>query len=85
MLPGYANGDDLYQLKKLSIKKIHMFVGEKDQAFLEPMKRTVNELEKLGATVHFTISAHQGHVFGGLTGDDLYQVLYASRIYPIFW
>lgn len=79
-LPGFARTADFERLDRLVEIPVAMFAGEnEDEAWLDAMERTANELDALNGTVTLEIIPNEGHVVRSLSGDTLFDLMDAHR------
>jgi len=81
VFPGYPDApDDEGALAGLAAIPVSMFVGGEDPGWIEPMTKTRDTLESLGASVSLEIREGEGHIMSSLSdGVDVFTFLDSQR------
>ena len=81
VFPGFPTSDaDIEALDALTHLPVHMFVGERDTGWIDPMESAANRLTELGADVTYEVFPNEGHIIGTLgDGVRVFDGLDAAR------
>ena len=70
---------DTDRLARLRNTPVRMIVGQLDEGWVEPMRRTDDQLRRLGADVTLQVEPGEGHFIGSVDGERLLDALEQLR------
>ncbi len=79
VLPGFPTDQDFSKLDRLQEMPVVMFVGEKDTAWVEKMKKAQEELERLQVNSTLEIVFENGHFISSISGEQIFNLLDSYR------
>jgi predicted esterase len=81
VFPGFPRSEaDVAAVDKLVNIPVHLFVGENDTSWIEPMQDTFDRLSELDGDVTFRIFPNEGHIIGALSdGAVVFDEMDAAR------